>query len=78
VVIDLRRQLGEQWAWADHERDLIAIHRDIAKREREAELWFIVAVSAADLAGTETDRSQRLGSVSDDTHKTLHRKLKKF
>ena len=37
VVIDLRRGLGEQWAWADREWDLIAIHRDIAKREREAE-----------------------------------------
>jgi len=40
--------------------------------------WFTVAVSAADSAGTETDRSRRLGSVSDDTRKTLHRKLKKI
>ena len=38
--------------------------------------WFTVAVSAADSAGTETDRSQCLGLVSGDTHKTLHRKLK--
>ena len=30
------------------------------------------------LGGSETDRSRRLGSVSGDTHKTLHRKLKKF
>jgi len=38
--------------------------------------WFTVAVSAADSAGTETDRSQRLGSVSGDTRKMLHRSLK--
>ena len=42
------------------------------------ESWFTTAVSAADSAGTETDRSRRLGSVSGDTRKTLHRKLKKF
>ena len=42
------------------------------------EAWFTVAVSAADSAGTETDRSRRLGSVSGDTRKTLQRKLKKF
>ena len=40
--------------------------------------WFPVAVSAADSAGTETDRSRRLGLVSGDARKTLHRKLKKF
>jgi len=40
--------------------------------------WFTVAVLAADSAGTETDRSRRLGSVSDDPRKTLHRMLKKF
>jgi len=44
----------------------------------EGASWFTVAVSAADSAGTETDRSRRLGSVSGDTCKTLHRKLKKF
>jgi len=40
--------------------------------------WFTVAVLAADSAGSETDRSRRLGSVSGDTRKTLHRKLKNF
>jgi len=40
--------------------------------------WFKVAVSAADSAGTETDRSRRLGSDSSNTRKMLHRKLKKF
>jgi len=40
--------------------------------------WFMVVVSAADSAGTETDRCRRLGSVSGDTRKMLHRKLKKF
>jgi len=34
--------------------------------------WFKVSVSAADSAGTETDRSRRLGSDSNDTRKTLH------
>jgi len=45
---------------------------------RACKAWFTVAVSAADSAGTETDRSRRLGSVSGDTRKTLHRKFKKF
>ena len=36
------------------------------------------SVSAADSAGTETDRSRRLGSDSGDTQKTLHRALKKL
>jgi len=40
--------------------------------------WFTVTVSAVDSVGTETDWSQRLGSISDDTRKTLHEKLKKF
>jgi len=40
--------------------------------------WFTVAVSAADSAGTETNRSRRLESVSGDTRKTPHRKHKKF
>ena len=40
--------------------------------------WFKVSVSAADLAGTETDRSRRLGSDLDDTRKTLHRTPKKL
>jgi len=42
------------------------------------EAWFKVSVSAADSAGTETDRSWRLGSDSDDTRKTLHRTPKKL
>jgi len=40
--------------------------------------WFKVAVSAADSADTERDRARRLGSVSGDTRKTLHRELKQF
>jgi len=40
--------------------------------------WFKVAVLAADSAGTETDRSRYLGSVSGETRKMLHRKFKKF
>jgi len=40
--------------------------------------WFKVSVSAADSAGTETDRSRRFGSDSDDTRKTLHRTPKKL
>ena len=43
-----------------------------------SEAWFAVAVSAADSAGTETDRSRRLGLALGDMRKTLHRKLKKF
>ena len=42
----------------------------------DSDTWFTVAVSAADSTGTETDQSQRLGSVSGDTRKMLHRKLK--
>jgi len=34
-VADLRRQLDEQLAQANHERELVAIHRDTAERERE-------------------------------------------
>jgi len=40
--------------------------------------WFKISVSAADSAGTERDRSRRLGSDSDDTCKTLHRTAKKL
>jgi len=40
--------------------------------------WFEVSVSAADSAVTEGDRSQRLGSDSDDTRKTLHRTPKNY
>jgi len=36
MVIDLQRHLGEQQAKADHERELVAVHRDTAEREREA------------------------------------------
>ena len=36
MVIDLRWRLGEQRAKVDRERELVAIHRDIAKREWEA------------------------------------------
>jgi len=40
--------------------------------------WFKVAVLADDSAGTETHLSQRFGSVSGDTRKTLHRKFNFF
>jgi len=40
--------------------------------------WFKVAVSAVNSAGTKTDRCWRLGSVSGDTRKTLHKELKEF
>jgi len=40
--------------------------------------WFKVAVSAVDSKGTVPHRSQRRGTDSGDTHKTLHRELKKF
>ena len=40
--------------------------------------WFKVSVSAADSAGTETDRSRRLGLDSDDTRKTLHKTPKNY
>ena len=46
--------------------------------DRHVQAWFKVSVSAADSAGTETDRSRRLGSDSDDTRKTLHRMSKKL
>ena len=54
--------------------DLVSLLLDVT--EYVFESWFTVAVSAADSAATETDRSRRLGSVSGDTRKTLHRKLK--
>ena len=44
----------------------------------ECTAWFKVSVSAANSAGTETNRSRRLRSDSDDTHKTLHRTPKKL
>ena len=56
------------------------IRDDLLREEVGGRLsaWFTVAVSAADSTGSETDRFRRLRSVSDDTRKTLHRKLKKF
>jgi len=42
------------------------------------EAWFKVSVSAVDSAGTETDRSRRLRSDSDDTRKTLHKTPKDY
>ena len=36
MVVDLRQRLGKQRAHADCERELVAIHHDIAEREREA------------------------------------------
>jgi len=35
-VTDLLWQLGQLRAQAEHERELVAIHRDTAEREREA------------------------------------------
>ena len=40
--------------------------------------WFKVAVSATDSTSTETHRSRRLGSISKDTRKMLHKNLKNF
>ena len=51
---------------------------DMLQWWRQCWPWFTVAVSAADSAGTETGRSRRLGLVSGDTRKALHRKLKKI
>ena len=36
MVIYLQQRLGEHWAKAKHELELVAIHRDAAEREREA------------------------------------------
>ena len=46
--------------------------------DRKIKAWFKVAISAADSTGTETHRSRHLGSISSDTRKTLHKKLKFF
>ena len=51
--------------------DLASWRGPALDRVRHLLAWFIVAV-------TETDRSRRLGSVSGDMCKTLHKKLKKF
>ena len=73
-------------------RFVVSQPRSISKTEAELEAishvygvlspflgaWFKVSVSAADSAGTETDRSRRFGSDSDDTRKTLHRTPKKL
>ena len=56
----------------------LKLFRTQVMRHEQVLAWFKVAVSAADSAGTETDRSRRLRSVSGDTRKTLYRKLKKF
>ena len=40
--------------------------------------WFKDVISAANSASTEMDQSWRLRSVSGDTRKALHKKLKKF
>ena len=69
--------------YLDNVLDKLGIHKGVTKANQVEksgwqQAWFKVSVSAADSAGTETDRSRRLGSDSDDTRKTLHRTPKKL
>ena len=59
-------------------RSCLQVAMPVEGFRQEIDPWFKVAVSAADSAGIETDRSRQLGSDSDDTHKMLHRILKKL
>jgi len=48
MVTDWRRRLGEQRAWVDRERELIAIHRDTAEREWEAAMRSTISFAHID------------------------------
>ena len=65
-------ETGERAADGERQREIEG-DRETKIGGESSRSWFTVAVSAADSAGTETDRSRRLGSVSGDTRKTLQR-----